>query len=142
MRIPIPNDPTERRGASQARSVRGRFDGLRALPASVSKNCLVRFDNNKHSASASAVGRPVEIHAHADRAIVYPGPKWITRPSNPRWRCTAVETKRESPRRPVFVDIPSKSGCDVVVLDLSRNSPVVLQFKQQLAIGSNGPPAY
>ena len=25
---------------------RGRFDGFHALPASVSKTCLVRFDNN------------------------------------------------------------------------------------------------
>jgi Mu transposase, C-terminal domain len=49
---------------------RGRFDGFHALPASVSKNCLVRFDNNKYSVSASAVGRPVEIHAYADRIII------------------------------------------------------------------------
>jgi hypothetical protein len=42
---------------------RGRFDGFHALPASVSKTCLVRFDNNKYSVNASAVGRPVEIHA-------------------------------------------------------------------------------
>jgi transposase len=40
---------------------RGRFDGFHALPASVSKTCLVRFDNNKYSVSASPVGRPVEI---------------------------------------------------------------------------------
>jgi hypothetical protein len=40
---------------------RGRFDGFHALPASVSKTCLVRFDNNKYSVSASAVGRPVEF---------------------------------------------------------------------------------
>src|SRR5271170_978694 len=31
---------------------RGRFDGFHALPASVSKTCLVRFDNNKYSVSA------------------------------------------------------------------------------------------
>jgi len=35
---------------------RGRFDGFHALPASVSKTCLVRFDSNKYSVSASAVG--------------------------------------------------------------------------------------
>jgi transposase len=45
----------------------GRFDGFHAVPASVSKTCLVRFDNNKYSVSASAVGRPVEIRAYADR---------------------------------------------------------------------------
>ncbi len=45
----------------------GRFDGFHSLPASVSKTCLVRFDNNKYSVIASAVGRPVEIRAYADR---------------------------------------------------------------------------
>src|SRR5271157_1166191 len=49
---------------------RGRFDGFRALPASVSKTCLVRFDNNRYSVNASAVGRPVDIHAYADRIVV------------------------------------------------------------------------
>jgi hypothetical protein len=42
---------------------RGRFDGFHSVPASVSKTCLVRFDNNKYSVAASAVGRPVEVHA-------------------------------------------------------------------------------
>jgi transposase len=45
----------------------GRFDGFHAVPASVSKTCLVRFDNNRYSVAASAVGRPVEIRAYADR---------------------------------------------------------------------------
>ena len=49
---------------------RGRFDGFHALPASVSKTCLVRFDNNKYSVAASAVGRPVEVHAYADRIVI------------------------------------------------------------------------
>ena len=49
---------------------RGRFDGFHALPAAVSKTCLVRFDNNKYSVSATAVGRPVEIHAYADRLVI------------------------------------------------------------------------
>jgi hypothetical protein len=51
----------------------GRFDGFHAVPASVSKTCLVRFDNNKYSVSASAVGRPVEVHAYADRIVAPPG---------------------------------------------------------------------
>jgi hypothetical protein len=46
---------------------RGSFDGFHALTASVSKTCLVRFDNNKYSVSAAAVGRPVEIRAYAER---------------------------------------------------------------------------
>ena len=45
----------------------GRFDGFHAMPASVSKTCLVRFDNNKYSVAASAIGRPVEVRAYADR---------------------------------------------------------------------------
>ena len=45
----------------------GRFDGCHAVPASVSKTCLVRFDNKRYSVSAYAVGRPVEIRAYADR---------------------------------------------------------------------------
>jgi transposase len=49
---------------------RGRFDGFHALAASVSKTCLVRFDTNKYSVNAKAVGRPVEIHAYADRIVI------------------------------------------------------------------------
>ena len=48
----------------------GRFDGFHSVPASVSKTCLVRFDNNKYSVAASAVGRPVEVHAYADRIVI------------------------------------------------------------------------
>src|SRR3954454_15483260 len=48
----------------------GRFDGFHAVPASVSKTCLVRFDNNRYSVSAHAVGRPVEIQAYADRVVI------------------------------------------------------------------------
>jgi len=49
---------------------RGRFDGFHAVPASVSKTCLVRFDNNKYSVCARAVGRPVEVLAYADRIVI------------------------------------------------------------------------
>jgi transposase len=45
----------------------GRFDGFHAVPAAVSRTCLVRFDNNRYSVTASAVGRPVEIRAYAER---------------------------------------------------------------------------
>ena len=48
----------------------GRFDGFHAVPAAVSKTCLVRFDYNKYSVMASAVGRPVEIHAYADHILI------------------------------------------------------------------------
>src|SRR5207253_1769775 len=47
-----------------------RFKTYHAVPASVSKTCLVRFDNNKYSVAANAVGRPVEVHAYADRIVI------------------------------------------------------------------------
>src|SRR6202795_2447537 len=55
---------------NQVGLVRERFYGFHAVPASVSKTCLVRFDNNKYSVAASAVGRPVEVHAYADRIVI------------------------------------------------------------------------
>jgi transposase len=48
----------------------GSFDGFHCAPASVSKTCTVRFDNNKYSVFSTAVGRPVEVHAYADRIVV------------------------------------------------------------------------
>lgn len=45
----------------------GPFDGFHTVPASVSKTCLVRFDKNRYSVNARAVGRPVEIRPYADR---------------------------------------------------------------------------
>jgi len=50
--------------------ITGPFDGFHATQASVSKTCLVRFDNNKYSVAARAVGRPVEIQAYADRIVI------------------------------------------------------------------------
>jgi transposase len=50
--------------------ISGPFDGFSANQASVSKTCLVRFDNNKYSVASRAVGRPVEIQAYADRILI------------------------------------------------------------------------
>jgi hypothetical protein len=50
--------------------ISGPFDGFHAIQASVSKTCLVRFDNNKYSVASRAVGRPVEIQAYADRVAL------------------------------------------------------------------------
>jgi transposase len=50
--------------------LRGRFDGFHAVSAAVSKTCLVRFDSNKYSVMAKAVGRPVEVQAYADRIVI------------------------------------------------------------------------
>jgi hypothetical protein len=46
--------------------ITGPFDGFHATQASVSKTCLVRFDNNKYSVASRAVGSPIEIQAYAD----------------------------------------------------------------------------
>jgi transposase len=58
--------------AERPRLVRyaGRFDGFHATPAAVSKTCLVRFDGNRYSVMARAVGRPVEVQAYADRIVI------------------------------------------------------------------------
>ncbi len=45
----------------------GPFDGFHAVPAAVSKTCLVRFDKNRYSVDARAVGRPVEVRAYAEQ---------------------------------------------------------------------------
>jgi transposase len=50
--------------------ISGLFDGFHATQAAVSKTCLVRFDNNKYSVAAGAVGRPVEIQAYAERLVL------------------------------------------------------------------------
>jgi hypothetical protein len=49
---------------------RSRFDGFHAVPVSLSKTCLVRFDSNKYSVMARAVGRPVDVFAYADRIVI------------------------------------------------------------------------
>src|ERR1700688_1583793 len=70
----VPPDGGARNAGTRRRRKRvayaGRFDGFHSVPASVSKTCLVRFDNNKYSVAASAVGRPVEVHAYADRIVI------------------------------------------------------------------------
>ena len=49
---------------------RGPFDGFRAVEASVSKTCLVRFDRNQYSVEARAVGRPVDVQAYAEKIVI------------------------------------------------------------------------
>jgi transposase len=55
---------------SQLVQIGDQFDGFHATQASVSKTCVVRFDNNKYSVPSRAVGRPVEIQAYADRVVI------------------------------------------------------------------------
>lgn len=51
-------------------SYRTPFDGHRSQIATVSKTCLVRFDHNRYSVEARAIGRPVEVYAYADRVVL------------------------------------------------------------------------
>ena len=64
----------------------GRFDGFHAVTASVSKTCLVRFDNNRYSVSAHAVGRPVEVRAYAERIELRQGGQDRRRTCQPQFR--------------------------------------------------------
>lgn len=36
----------------------------------MSKTCLMRFDGNRYSVAARTVGRPVEVHAYAERIVI------------------------------------------------------------------------
>ncbi len=49
------------------------FDGFHVVTAEVSKTLLVRFDYNKYSVAARALGRPVEVRAYADRIVIRQG---------------------------------------------------------------------
>ncbi|HEX5370914.1 MAG TPA: IS21 family transposase [Dehalococcoidia bacterium] len=49
---------------------RGPFDGRHTQVATVSKTCLVRFDHNRYSVMARAVGRPVDVEAYAERVVI------------------------------------------------------------------------
>ena len=51
-------------------SLPGPFDGFQERTVGVSKTCLVRFDNNRYSVQAAAVGRPVQVQAYAARIVI------------------------------------------------------------------------
>ncbi len=95
----------------------GKFDGFHAVPASVSKTCLVRFDNNKYSVAASAVGRPVEVHAYADRIVIRQDGRIVAEHSRSFGRGDTVydpgTTCRCSPANPALCATvhPSRTGC-------------------------------
>ena len=67
-----PHDLAGLRGGAAAAGADRWSDstGSTRSQASVSKTCLVRFDNNKYSVASRAVGRPVEIQAYADRIVI------------------------------------------------------------------------
>jgi len=51
-------------------ALQGPFQGFHEVTAAVSKTCLVSFDRNRYSASARAVGRPVQLRAYATRIVI------------------------------------------------------------------------
>jgi len=66
----------------------GPFDGFHAVPASVSKTCLVRFDKNRYSVDGRAVGRPVEIRAYAERVEFWQDGKIVGQHAVVHWART------------------------------------------------------
>ncbi len=48
----------------------GAFKGFHEKTAAVSKTCLVSFDRNRYSVSATAVGRPVQVQAYASKLVI------------------------------------------------------------------------
>ncbi len=51
-------------------TAQGPFRGFHEVTAAVSKTCLVSFDRNRYSVSATAVGRPVQIRAYASKIVI------------------------------------------------------------------------
>jgi transposase len=51
-------------------ALQGPFDDFRETEAVASTTCLVTFDRNRYSVAASAAGRPVQVHAYADRIVI------------------------------------------------------------------------
>jgi len=51
-------------------ALQGPFKGFHETTAAVSKTCLVSFDRNRYSVSATAAGRPVQLRAHASRIVI------------------------------------------------------------------------
>ena len=72
----------------------GPFDGFHSVPAAVSKTCTVRFDNNKYSVISTAVGRPVEVHAYAERIVIRQGEPQAATGSRPMANAIVAEHPR------------------------------------------------
>ena len=80
-----------------------------AHDGSLSKTCLVRFGSNKYSVMASAVGRPVEIRAYAERLEIRQGePCRAIGPSdNGEPRCRRARARLRS-RQPPCRRLPAR----------------------------------
>ena len=64
----------------------GAFKGFHEKTAAVSKTCLVSFDRNRYSVSATAVGRPVQIQAYASKLVIRQGEPLARHWSERQWR--------------------------------------------------------
>ena len=123
----------------------GRFDGFHAVPASVSKTCLVRFDNNKYSVAAkrrrppgrdprlcrsdrAAPGRPDRRRAcaapsAATRRSTIPGTTCRCWPASPA-RCGTARRSRTGCCRPRWSGCAASSPAPTTATGRwSRSSP-------------------
>src|SRR3546814_11781149 len=74
-------DVFEDEKASLMRLPTTAFNGFHAVTATVSKTLLVRFDYNKYSVAARALGRPAEVHRSEERRVG----KACVSPCRSRW---------------------------------------------------------
>jgi hypothetical protein len=92
-RTRIPSSATDDLGGVRGRAASlvpyaGRFDGFHAVPASVSKTCLVRFDNNRYSvAPARSAGR--------SRSMPMPTGSSSARTGGRRRTCALLRPRRD-----------------------------------------------
>ena len=129
--------------------ISSRFDGFRATQVAVSKTCLVRFDNNKYSVTARAVGRPVEIQALTLLAIptactpadVNASPATSGSAKKPSWsgECPPGGSQRQRSRLPNTTSaarnsFPTKAnGIPGSVTFIRLMSPVSIDFANSLS---------
>ena len=89
----------------------GRFGGFHEVQASVSKTCLVRFDNNRYSVNASAIGRPVDVHAYAEGELYTAGSPVLTVAAPFGQRAPWLTGESGSPSMSVILPPLTKTFC-------------------------------
>ena len=70
----------------------GAFKGFHEKTTAVSKTCLVSFDRNRYSVSATAVGRPVQVQAYASKLVIRQGEPLARHWSERQWRTRSSES--------------------------------------------------
>jgi len=58
-------------------AVKRPFLGYLEKTVSVSRTCLVHFERNKYSVETQAIGRPVQVHAYANRIVIFQNGKVV-----------------------------------------------------------------